>query len=377
MQDYNLLILGGSGSGKTTLLASMYEKLCVENERQSYSIKVDNDDDRIELVTAFQKIIDPVDEWPGGTIHDKEFKFACHSVHAAAPLFCFNLFDYPGGLLTQSIEHCNNEERLTGKKLINKSDVVMLLLDGIKLRFWMEGKRKKGFDIESDLRFVLPMISQVCRQKPVHFVISKWDVMEGVFTLEEVRNKLVNELTNFKNFIDTHGNYPIRLIPISAIGCRFAKLDKKTGFMEKNEHPRISPMYIEMLMAAAMIDKASSVMTEIERSFNEKSILKRIIAKIVAAFGRVLTRIGTIPVTESEFKKYGMSNSEIALFMVKRSGRFFQERASRILSEIEQGDKLKDENSKAIDLVCTKQAALLKELETSLPASVLKKRTEI
>jgi hypothetical protein len=109
----------------------------------------------------------------------------------------------------------------------------------------------------------------------IHFIISKWDLIEDEYTLEEVKNHLL-EIEQFRNIImnrsNNNGNDKgvIRLIPVSSVGKGFAEQQtdgsmKKTGKLPK-------PYNIELPIACILPDKLQE---ELRKMINENEAIEK------------------------------------------------------------------------------------------------------
>lgn len=99
-------------------------------------------------------------------------------------------------------------------------------------------------------------------RKPVHFVISKWDIVEQGYTLEQIRDRLL-EIDEFKNLVKlrNQAGSPVRLIPVSAVGKGFA-IAKPDGSMEKTgEFPK--PFQVEVPLACILPDEIQKMMKDL------------------------------------------------------------------------------------------------------------------
>ena len=105
---------------------------------------------------------------------------------------------------------------------------------------------------------------------PLHFLITKWDLLSDNYSLSEIRDLLYKH-PNFKAVIEhrkTVGT-PTRLIPVSSVGNGFADLCKN-GTMKKNANVYPEPYQVEMPIACAVIDPVRNVLGQL----NDKNILK-------------------------------------------------------------------------------------------------------
>ena len=101
-------------------------------------------------------------------------------------------------------------------------------------------------------------------KKPVHFVISKWDIVEQSYSLEQVRDRLL-EIDEFKNLIklrnDSKSKSKVRLIPVSAVGRGFAIAQSNGSMKKTGELPK--PFQVEVPLACVLPDMIKQQIDEI------------------------------------------------------------------------------------------------------------------
>ncbi len=252
VKNYTVIILGPSGSGKTVFLSSMYKKLSTQGEH-GFFLEVDGSEKRKRLNNIYTAIA--VDEkWPRGTTFSEtsEWTFTCKvqtknlQVYSACT---FTYLDYAGGKITDEMgeEDSEFEEKITG------ADSLLCLLDGQKLSAFMcnqnEGKRWQM----KDLPEIITLVKKKVEPKAIYFVISKWDILESNFTLEQIRNKLL-QIDEFRDLVKSwnDGNLPVRLIPVSAVGKGFANLQPDGSMAKTGELP--NPFQVEVPLACVLPD---------------------------------------------------------------------------------------------------------------------------
>jgi hypothetical protein len=254
MRTYKVIMLGSSGAGKTVFLASLHKKLSIQGE-EGFFIEVQDPVRRQVLENIYAEVATG-DKWPLPTDRSDlsqsghEWTFRCcvriedRSIHPACQ---FTYLDYAGGKLT--------EENVAGEDLVSEAktaDAVLGLLDGRKIYSFMNNNddqyRNEFFlkDIPAITR-----IMQYC-EAPVHFVISKWDLLEGKYTLGQIRDRLL-EILEFKNLISQLTGNTVRLIPVSSVGANFATL-LPNGKMQKHSGAIPRPFYVEVPLACVLPD---------------------------------------------------------------------------------------------------------------------------
>jgi hypothetical protein len=247
---YNILVLGASGSGKTCFLASMYEKLSVQRPDIGFFVRI-GERERIILASKYREMEDPSKAWPPSTKDVKEWRFTC-CVRAGErnyPLLDFAYLDYAGQQLTQESEN----PAFSVDDVATKADAILILLDGLKILRRLEGiSDTLSSPLHNDLRYILPIIQNL-EGTPLHFVITKWDLLEGKYTLREAREVLFED-ERFVAIVEqqrTRKN-PTRLIPVSAVGKGFATLVDDS--MKKNPNAIPKPFQVEVPIACVLID---------------------------------------------------------------------------------------------------------------------------
>lgn len=269
LPTYNIVVLGPSGSGKTVFLASMYHKLSTQGE-SGFFLAVD-DTQRIILNQIYTEVASE-ETWPDQTqIKDvSNWKFTCKiqtpkGIYSACQ---FQYTDYAGEILTEAKDKSTHIEKF--RETIKNADVLLGLIDGMKLLSYIKGEKSARTWVTKELANVLNLIQNT--NESIHFIISKWDLIEGEYTLEEARNHLL-EIEQFRNIIMTRSNNNgndhdkgvIRLIPVSSVGKGFAEQQadgtmKKTGKLPK-------PYNIEFPIACILPDKLQE---ELRKMINEE-----------------------------------------------------------------------------------------------------------
>jgi len=262
MNNYSIIMLGPSGSGKTVFLSSLYKKLSTQGE-QGFFLQTDTAEKRKRLNNIYTQVA--VDEkWPAGTRYSEvsEWMFTCGiqnpsnlSIYDACS---FTYLDYAGGRITQEVDEEGENSEFDSK--FKDADALLGLLDGQKISALMrQEKLGKIWEVNDLVNMINIMQGS---RKPIHFVISKWDIVEQNYTLEQVRNRLF-EINEFKNLVKlrNEAGSPVRLIPVSAVGKGFA-LAKPDGGMEKTGKLPM-PFQVEVPLACILPDMIKLIMEEL------------------------------------------------------------------------------------------------------------------
>ncbi|MDB9458629.1 hypothetical protein PN473_09470, partial [Dolichospermum circinale CS-545/17] len=272
-------ILGPSGSGKTVFLGSMYHKLSTQGE-SGFFLAVD--DDQRKILNQIYTEVATEETWPEPTQvrNISNWKFTCkiQTPKGTYSACQFQYTDYAGEMLTDQKDDTTYIEKFN--ETIRNADVLLGLIDGSRLLSYMKGEASGKKWVFKDLANVLSLIQDT--DKSIHFVISKWDLIEDKYTLEDARNRLL-EIEQFRNIIKTRSNNNymnnenngnddkgvIRLIPVSSVGKGFAEHQtdgsmKKTGKLPK-------PYNIELPIACILPDKLKEELKKIINEQNKKS----------------------------------------------------------------------------------------------------------
>lgn len=128
--------------------------------------------------------------------------------------------------------------------------------------------------IDIDLNYILPEMEN--NGNPVHFIITKWDLIQGQYSLKQVRDRLL-QIPGFKQFVEQRksAEIPVRLIPVSSIGPDFAESKVQNGVvtMTKKAGAMPHPFNVEMPLACVIPDKLIVELRNIQKE--EESTRKR------------------------------------------------------------------------------------------------------
>lgn len=362
MKAYRIIVLGASGSGKTFFLAAMYKKLSLQNPAIGFFLEA-APEQRITLINKYDEIARPDADWPHGTLPTEisTWTFTCtvQSAKGNFPVFNVTYLDYSGEILNQANGSTDADSPLLKiDQEAKQADALLVLLDGQKLLYAMQGPEQVKQRLDRDLSYILPIV-QTVRPLPVHFVITKWDVLtkQGI-TLSQVRERLLH-LDQFKNVVNQRQalQLPTRLIPTSALGHGFAELDP-TGMMRKNPQHVPDPYHVEMPIACTLIDNFQLLLNDYMRDQRTLVVLLRtLLVEILQVIFFVLELLPiTVPILGVLFKIMGKG--------VQRSA-----------------DILKQDQAVSLELVRDKQTAvtsavtscnlLMVKLEVEFPESKL------
>jgi len=281
MHKYNIITLGASGAGKTIFLASLFRQMSLPT-KEGIFLEVESFRQQQELNNIYMQIVNQK-LWPQGTgTNVNKWCFTCHVKTQELenyPVCQFVYLDYGGGLLTDKLEEEEDSNFFYFRKAIPNADAVIVLIDGyyllkyIKTNFSLDDEYVARW-LMRDLPNTIQLANRV-RKNPVHFVITKWDLFEGKYSLKEARKCLETKCVEFKRLVDQRVNAgsPVRLIPVSSVGAGFAS-PEPDGSMRKNLDLVPKPFQLEILISYVLIDKVVAYYNDMNRENKrfEKSI---------------------------------------------------------------------------------------------------------
>jgi len=275
VNNYDIITLGTSGAGKTVFLSSLFKSLSIQGEHRFFLEVSDSKMERL-LNKFYSEILSG--GWPAGTRGDiQKWVFTCcvkNQNLEQYPACQFTYIDYAGGLLTD-VDSEDEGYDFNFDQEIEKADAVLALLDGLKLLKFMEGKESDNRDVDNWMQRDIPSLMrrvQKCKKIPVHFVISKWDLLANKYTLLEVRNRLLEKVNEFKNVVKNRAdaNCPVRLIPISSIGVNFMT-PQADGSMKKVSGAVLNPFQVEVPLAFVLTDSLQAKISQLKMEQEEIS----------------------------------------------------------------------------------------------------------
>lgn len=369
MRHYTVVIVGPRGSGKTVFLGSMYRKIGIPGELGLY-IEA-GDQQRRELVAIYNKIATG-EEWPNATVTTKEWKFKCRVLSPSMQsytAFEISYYDYSGGRVTDP-----DKDDPDFQNIIDNSDCLLGLLDGQKIYNYMNNKDSGTFQF-SDLPNILGILTK--SSNPVHLVVSKWDILESHFTLEQIRTRLLEDML-FKSFVSTRSKngVPVRLIPVSSVGNGFATWNS-SGQMAKKLDRSPKPFQVEMPLALVLPDKVRAELNRlilqeeqkrsVEVPFNVKLSLWDKVGLFFGGAVRVVREYlpEKLQITEKLLRKIA-ERSELSA--QQKKDRALKLAAAQRVSIEEELAKVRDEKS-AFEFVLSRFENIELQLDYNFPAS--------
>ncbi len=264
MNTLEIQMLGPSGSGKTVFMSSLYSRLRLRRPENTFYLRADIETS-LSLNSIYNTVVDPAGDWPLGTRAVKDWDFGVSvpaSVGDLEPLR-IRYTDYAGGILTdpRAAVQAANQEAL---RKLRSAHGLLVLLDGIAVGELARGEAAGAAYFDRDLATSFEIAQQ--SSCPVHFVVTKWDLLEAEFSLAAVRDALFGN-ENFANLVaakESAAGAPIRLIPVSSVGSGFARR-LPDGTMEKTGAPA-RPLNVEIPLIAVLPDFMQFAHEQLRRS---------------------------------------------------------------------------------------------------------------
>jgi hypothetical protein len=376
VKEYKIITLGASGAGKTVFLSSLFKELSTQGKHGFY-LDVDDVEQRKRLNDIYTGVITG-DVWPTSTRYSEisNWTFNCRikTENLSGYSACkFTYYDYAGGRLT------DGDEDLEFTELVKQADSLLGLLDGQKLRALMTNGN--DFLVNTFLKRDLPGILRHMRDSsaPIHFVISKWDVLTDEFPLSEVRTRLL-QIPEFEELVHARKRLgsPVRLIPVSSVGFRFARV-QPDGSMKKISGAVPRPFQTEAPLACVFPDGLKARINELrqkQKQLEQKKVENQwqLIASVLetvrpiagVAYGLFLEFLPLqYRLAKPMLEKLGKVLEEVA----DKGGKEFEKRAERLQKEQQESlRQVKDESTAlkhAIDSFLYVQSLLIRDFPDS------------
>jgi GTPase SAR1 family protein len=304
VEPIKIIVLGMSGAGKTVYLASLYQKLSVQSNDGCYSLAT-SASISTRLSRAYASVRDPLQEWPRGTRSvdyiDVPFDCVVNNQHGKFTVMRLLYLDYAGGVLSAELDDPAFFARL------EESDAFLVLIDGAKVLKALGREVAAGEALETDLDAVLGHV-QGHIQKPLHFVLTKWDLLDETYTLHDVV-ALLSKNRHFQGILEQRrqSKTVTRLIPVSAVGKGFARLSRQ-GKMIKTPGARAHPENVDLPISCLLYDLVSTAKSRIEDERLRVGFLVRLWYRImgstplITSVGKFIVNKLPIPLTPELIK---------------------------------------------------------------------------
>jgi hypothetical protein len=247
-----ILVLGFPGSGKTLMLAGLYYYFA-QGGPTGIRLSTDNDSNNRLLSLVAQVRTTPGGYFPPGTsiteTRNWSFTVRVESEDQDADAFTLEYLDYAGRLV----------EELTGartddppdeefRRAVDDADVLMGVIDGAQLLKLMSGSYDP--EVVDRIDRLLNVLIRA-RQRNIHLVVSKWDLLVrgdgGHYTMADIRSTLATMSPAFSNFQRNPRLGKLRMIPVAALGVNgFAVPARAGGGMTRNPGVKWLPWNVEV-----------------------------------------------------------------------------------------------------------------------------------
>ncbi len=378
LPNFKVVILGASGSGKTVFLSSMYQELSTQG-KYGFFLRVEDRSQRRELDNKFAEIVTG-DKWPTGTrgISDWNFKCLLESEKGIFPTFMFTYYDYAGGLVNDEVFGKEIEDKFD--KCIQKADAFLGLIDGMKVLRSLEGDQKAWNELFiKDIKSLAMHMQN--RKIPIHFIISKWDLIESIYSLDNVVDKLLT-IPAFRRLVNTRKSekVPVRIIPVSSIGRGFAKLENG-NMIKTGKDPE--PFQVEMPLACIIPDLLEMEIPKIDRGklridnaqmpdIKVNLTFRERIGEIISTSIRIFNSIKDFLPINLQFADKVIERFADHLASGAKNKRVYSEsKRDEILTNREKELRKIEEQESAINLTFSSFVEIREFLEYSFPASTL------
>lgn len=261
---FDIFVLGTRSSGKSVLLASLYRQLSSMDGITNFFARCDDPEQHRELCDNYDQLLDTEADWPAGTYRVDSYDMGCfHRLRGKSlPVFSIRFHDYPGGYVSDQVERREFIEQRA-----EQCNSVMALIDGRKLLDRLEDREDNpAHSLHRDLDSLVRVLQQ-CVGKPIHFVLTKADLLEpSKYPLRDI----VAELKRHKGFghilaQQREAGASCYLVPVSAIGPNFARLDPDDGLIKKRRNGTIEPFHLDVMTSVSMVDTVLDLVRTADR----------------------------------------------------------------------------------------------------------------
>lgn len=269
MHTFHIVALGPPASGKTVYLAALHHVLFQRRLARGITVKTDPAA-AASLERVYRQAADPTGDWPEATrAVMREFTFtisvdwterrrARRTRHHSFPVFDISYIDYAGEWIPDA-DLTDPELYEAFHRRLQEAHSLLGIIDGVKLLQYLENDPAGHAFLEQQIRPIVEIMEGT--GKPVHFVITKWDLFAR-YTLAEVGNRLLEQQEGgFRALVESRtaqgrrGREPVgtvRLIPVSSVGGLAAL--RSDWSVSKHADRAAEPTNVEIPLVAAVAD---------------------------------------------------------------------------------------------------------------------------
>jgi hypothetical protein len=290
VRTINVHALGPSGSGKTVFMAAMYRQLRIKRGNADFYLSTDHAT-AVHMNSVYNAVANPEDEWPASTRVPSEWEFGLtvSTVEGDFEALKLKYLDYPGATLTAP-RAAEDEKFQKVIEQLKSAHALLVLLDGAGVLACLRGQPQGRRFLDFELSRSLEIVQQ--NRCPVHFVVTKWDLLEDAHTLGEVRDLLLEDET-FRDLIRGRQEIPagpIRLIPVSSVGSGFAAM-QPNGQMRKLGQPA-RPDKVHLPFCSVLPDVTTHLYAELQAT--EQGLLSRVQRQVATPKSGTAARAGRL-----------------------------------------------------------------------------------
>jgi len=277
-----VVALGLEGAGKTVLLASQFHTLSETAHDRRYFLDAEWEQENY-LARMYASVSDTSAPWPKatriGNLEDILFSCMAHDrMGAERTLFQISYLDYAGELLeSESFDQPDDQSQARSgergavnelKAKVQNAHALLLILDGRRMLQLLRNEHE-GHDYFD--RRLAPLLAVARRAEcPVQLILTKWDLVRTFSDtgdgelLRQVQGRLMSYgRVRLLVQAHVHRHEEVRLIPVSAVGPRFAVPDAE-GKMIKRADGKLEPFHVDVPLCAVLPD----VLRHLERALD-------------------------------------------------------------------------------------------------------------
>jgi hypothetical protein len=259
---YLVAVVGPVESGKTVYFATLGHLLGETRMAPGVSAVIRPAHTAARLDAIHQRIADPAAAFPPPTpmqdITRWDVECGVSALGRSFPLMTVTYFDAAGEWFLRPLLDGPQSAEFHG--LIEEPDAVLAFVDGEQLGRYLTGRDPEATFVAKNVRPILKVINKC--SGPVHIVVTKWDLLRGRHTLDDVRRALLEGADGGLRAMVTdrsaasgrwlHSPGRVRLIPVTSLGA-FAAVDGQ-GLLRKRPGMAPDPVNVLVPFAAVLPD---------------------------------------------------------------------------------------------------------------------------
>jgi hypothetical protein len=211
-----------------------------------------------QLEAIYRQVADSRADFPKATllseINTWRFEFRVAAAGRAYPLLSVKYFDAAGEWMRNPL--LSGREADQWHSLIDDMDAVLGFIDGDQLMRYLDGLLSESDFFTANIGRLVPILNRCTG--PVHIVVTKWDLLQGRYSLRDVKSTLsrwLRALTDSRPVIGrgfmNHARR-VRLIPVTSLGS-FAYMDSR-GLVQKRGGSAPTPANVLVPFVAVLPD---------------------------------------------------------------------------------------------------------------------------